>query len=48
MATQQGSPVYITKAVWDEVEDMSGVLEKMEHLPEGGTAEEEFPEKKEE
>ena len=48
MATQQGSPVYITKAVWDEVEDMSGVLEKMKHFPEGETAGEEFPEKEEE
>ena len=48
MATQQGSPVYITKAVWDEVEDMSGVLKKMKHLPEGGTAGDEFPEKEEE
>jgi len=48
MATLQGSPVYITKAVWDEVEDMSGVLEKMEHLPEAGPVGEDPPEKEEE
>jgi len=48
MATLQDSPVYITKAVWDEVEDMSGVLEKMEHLPEAGPVGEDPPEKEEE
>ena len=30
MAIQQGAPVYITDEVWEEVEDMSEVLEKME------------------
>jgi uncharacterized protein len=29
MALQQESPIYITRAVWDEVEDMSEVLRKM-------------------
>ena len=33
MATQQGSPIYITRAVWNEVENMSEVLEKMEQSP---------------
>ena len=28
--TSQDSPVYITREVWDEVEDMSEVLKKME------------------
>jgi len=30
MAAQQKSPVYITREVWDEVEDMSAVLRKMQ------------------
>ena len=30
MAIQQGAPIYITREVWDEVEDMSEVLKKME------------------
>ena len=29
MAAQQKAPIYITRAVWDEVEDMSEVLKKM-------------------
>jgi hypothetical protein len=33
MATQQGSPIYITRAVWNEVEDMREVLEKMDQSP---------------
>lgn len=33
MATQQKAPIYISGDVWDEVEDMSDVLKKME---EGG------------
>lgn len=33
MATQQKAPIYISGGVWDEVEDMSDVLKKME---EGG------------
>jgi hypothetical protein len=30
MAIQQHAPIYITRNVWDEVEDMSEVLRKME------------------
>jgi uncharacterized protein len=30
MATQQTSPIYVSREVWDEVEDMSEVLRKME------------------
>jgi bifunctional DNase/RNase len=29
MAAQQKAPIYVTRAVWDEVEDMSEVLKKM-------------------
>ena len=29
MALQQNAPIYITRAVWDEVEDMSDILRKM-------------------
>lgn len=30
MATQQKAPIYVSSEVWDEVEDMSDVLEKMQ------------------
>src|SRR5437763_16247612 len=30
MATQQKSPIYVSQEVWDEVDDMSDVLRKME------------------
>ncbi|MBV9391474.1 MAG: bifunctional nuclease family protein, partial [Verrucomicrobia bacterium] len=30
MATQQTAPIYISREVWDEVEDMSEILKKME------------------
>jgi hypothetical protein len=30
MATQQRAPIYVAQTVWDEVEDMRDVLEKME------------------
>ena len=30
MATQQAAPIYVSQDVWDEVEDMSEVLRKME------------------
>jgi bifunctional DNase/RNase len=30
MATQQPSPIYVSREVWEEVEDMSEVLRKME------------------
>jgi len=43
MAAQQKAPIYVTRAVWDEVEDMSEVLRKMsEEKEERG--EEEKPE----
>ena len=29
MATQQKAPVFVSRQVWDEVEDMSEVLRKM-------------------
>jgi len=29
MATQQSAPLYVSKAVWDDAEDMTGVLEQM-------------------
>jgi bifunctional DNase/RNase len=47
MATQQKAPIYVSQEVWDEVEDMSDVLRKMEEEglkpeidPEGESAEE--------
>lgn len=36
MAAQQKAPIYVTKGVWDEVEDMSEVLKKMEQQNEEG------------
>ncbi len=30
LATQQDAPIYVSEDVWDEVDDMSEVLEKME------------------
>src|SRR5712675_2514941 len=30
MATQQKAPIYVSQVVWDEVDDMSDVLRKME------------------
>jgi hypothetical protein len=41
MATQQKAPIYVSQDVWDEVDDMSDVLRKMEEEglktdPEGG------------
>src|ERR1043166_7749473 len=37
LATAQKAPIYVSREVWDEVEDMSEVLRKM---AEGGSAEE--------
>ena len=37
MAAQQKAPVYISRRVWDEVEDMSGVLTKMAEEAQEGT-----------
>jgi bifunctional DNase/RNase len=37
MAVQQKAPIYVTRGVWDEVEDMSEVLGKM--MEEGGEGE---------
>jgi bifunctional DNase/RNase len=39
MAAQQKAPVYITRQVWDEVEDMSEVLRKMTEPPPEGEGE---------
>jgi len=36
MAAQQRAPVYVSRSVWDEVEDMSEVLEKLESPQEEG------------
>ena len=33
MAVQQKAPIYVTRGVWDEVEDMSEVLRKMSENP---------------
>lgn len=30
MATQQRAPIYVSQSVWDEVEDMTDVLEKIQ------------------
>src|SRR5262249_34147541 len=30
MATQQSAPIYVSREVWEEVEDMADVLRKME------------------
>jgi len=38
MATQQGAPIYVSLDVWDEVQDMTEVLRKMQE--EGSQAEE--------
>jgi hypothetical protein len=36
MALQQNAPVYITRDVWNEVEDMSEMLKNIEKSPEEG------------
>jgi uncharacterized protein len=44
MATQQKAPIYVSQDVWDEVDDMSDVLRKMEEeglKPDPETSEEE-------
>ncbi len=41
MATQQKAPIYVSREVWDEVEDMSDVLDKMQQESERKTGEEE-------
>jgi len=38
MATQQGAPIYVSLDVWDEVQDMTEVLRKMQE--EGSQTEE--------
>ena len=40
MATQQKAPIFVSREVWDEVEDMSDVLESMQQQGEKGEAEE--------
>ena len=41
MAAQQRAPIYVCGDVWDEVEDMTDVLEKIEESRESGGQEEE-------
>lgn len=41
LATQQNAPIYVSKPVWDEVEDMSDVLRKLGDQKESGEEEEE-------
>jgi len=40
MAAQQKAPIYVSRVVWEEVEDMSELLERLqeEHPPETGEA----------
>jgi hypothetical protein len=33
MSAQQKAPIYVTRGVWDEAEDMSEVLKKMAEPP---------------
>jgi bifunctional DNase/RNase len=40
IATQQKAPIFVSREVWDEVEDMSDVLESMQQQGEKGEAEE--------
>jgi uncharacterized protein len=40
MATQQKAPIFVSREVWDEVEDMSDVLESMQQQGEKGETEE--------
>ncbi|MFZ0711302.1 MAG: bifunctional nuclease family protein [Terrimicrobiaceae bacterium] len=41
MATQQKAPIFVSRDVWDEVEDMSDVLETMQQQSGRGSDEEE-------
>jgi bifunctional DNase/RNase len=41
MATQQKAPIFVSREVWDEVEDMSDVLETMQQQGGKGPEEEE-------
>jgi uncharacterized protein len=41
MATQQKAPIFVSREVWDEVEDMSDVLETMQQQGGRGPEEEE-------
>jgi hypothetical protein len=36
MATQQHAPIYVSQSVWDEVEDMTDVLEKIQESQSSG------------
>jgi len=40
MAAQQKAPVYVSRKVWDEVEDMSAILEKTLEKPDEESADE--------
>jgi bifunctional DNase/RNase len=44
MAAQQRAPIYVSEDVWDEVEDMTEVLEKIEESRESEPGAEEDPE----
>jgi bifunctional DNase/RNase len=44
MAAQQKAPVYVSRKVWEEVEDMSALLEKTLEKPNGESTEEQEPE----
>ena len=44
MATQQKAPIFVSREVWDEVEDMSDVLETMQHQSGKNPDEEEYEE----
>ena len=41
MATQQKAPIFVSREVWDEVEDMSDVLETMQRQTGKGSESEE-------
>lgn len=41
MATQQRAPIYVSREVWDEVEDMSDALESMQRQQDRPTGDEE-------
>lgn len=43
MAAQQHAPIYVSESVWDEVEDMTEVLEKIEASRETESPEEDDP-----
>jgi hypothetical protein len=44
LAVRQGAPVYVTAAVWDEVEDMTSLLQGMKETEQGKRSPSEEPE----